>query len=827
MKTSDNNSKTDNTDFSQYYIDEASKNMTKVYATLPEQLKLRIVALQKYTCLDSPDSFTTEKTVYKLVEAGTENEPFRISKGLLLECLRSGLMSVDNLRIRKADQLVLITTDKNGKAVEVKQKRVKKNNEQQADDTSDDAADKKLYNIYDPYMAKAIRSDYLLVLRELITLNIPYTIKICGTTPENLNKAYLKCKALGIKPKISKRYRYFNVLAYTKKYGSETSSREFMNVTIAFRVVPFVFPVDSSGMFFEEGLPYNDKFDSVWFYNIDTSNVKNFSRMFMNCSAKHINVCSFQTQSGEDFSEMFAHIAVDEGIEINKWNFQSAKTFSSMFIGARMPRLNLDELQAPNIQDVSKMFMSTRARDFTCAQMLIDNATNYEGMFSGFECENLDLQSMRTVKAINMESMFDSLKTSSLNISNFDTRKVMNFSRMFRCVRVPYLDASCLTIRRHARKQHMFESCYCNEVELPDTTDAAKCQAELVDMLGDRGGAGWSQCKTVLNATVINNTIKNCLGNGADYRLTAMKTVQPMNFNIFEVMGRLFNGDLERAQGIDIEIRPTTDPEEYNSLLKKENTARMMGYKLSVPLVDTTYNVGGIKAFYLGKKVLITTLCSKIVMPLSIGGMFSADNRDYSDAVCSNISLGDITIEADFSKVWEAAGLCKRLNAHSIDLSYANFTSLANFTSGFEQCKIVHVKLDKASMPRLTNASRMFMGADIKNLNLYSLFSTEYTREKLNCHAIFDNSFIRRLVMPATADKDSDLFNDTLFFKAHSYSDEQYGMCIIAANRSQRDVLRKTLDNIALCNGGSSITIDVVTMQNTQFLSHRGIMSYP
>ena len=472
------------------------------------------------------------------------------------------------------------------------------------------------------------------------------------------------------------------------------------------------------------------------------------------------------------------------------------------------------------------MFQSTRAKDFTCEQMLIDNAINYTGMFNGFECENLDLRSMRTLNAVNMESMFDSLKASSLNISNFDTRKVRDFSRMFRCVRVPYLDASGLTINRHSRRQQMFESCYCNEVELPDTTDAIKCQAELVDMIGDRGGAGLSSCKTVLNATVINDTIKDCLGNGSDYKLTALKPVQPMVFNIFEVLGRLFNGDLERAQGIDIEIRPTTDPEEYNNLLKKENTARMMGYKLSVPLVDATYNVGGIKAFYLGKKVLITTLCSKLVMPISIGGMFSANNREYSDTVCSNIRLGDITIEADFSKVWEAAGLCKWLNAHSIDLSYANFTSLANFTSGFEQCKIAHVKLDKASMPRLTNASRMFTGADIKYLNLYSLFSTAYTREKLKCHAIFDNAFIRRLAMPATADKDSDLFNDTLFFKPHAYSDEQYGMCIIAANRKQRDTIRKILDDIALCNGGQSITIDVVTMQNTQFLSPRGIMSY-
>lgn len=814
-------------EFSQYYIDEESKSMNKVYATLPEQLKLRIVALQKYTCLDSPDSFTTEKTVYKLVEAGTANEPFRISKGLLLECLRSGLMSVDNLRIRKADQLVLITKDKNDKPVEVKQKRAKKSKEQsEQTSNTDEERDKKLYNIYDPYMAKAIRADYLCVLRELIEFNTPYTIKICGDTPERLNKIYMKSTVLGMMPKICKRYRYFNVLAYSKKYGSGTSSKEYMNVTIAFRQVPFVFPVDSSGMFFEEGLPYNDKFDSVWFYNIDTSNVRNFSRMFMNCSAKHINVCSFQTQTGEDFSKMFAHIAVDEGIEINKWNFQSAKTFSEMFTGARMPRLNLNELQAPNIQDVSKMFLSTRAYDFTCEQMLIDNATNYERMFNGFECENLDLRSMRTLKALNMRGMFDSLKASSLNISNFDTRKVMDFSEMFRCIRVPYLDASGLVIRRHAKKKHMFESCYCNEVELPDTTDAIKCQDELVNMLGDRGGAGLSSCKTVLNATVINNTIKDCLGNGSDYKLTAMKTVQPMVFNIFEVLGRLFNGDLERAQGLDIEMRPTTDVDEYNNLLKKENTARMMGYKLSVPLVDATYNVGGIKAFYLGKKVLITTLCSKLVMPISIGGMFSANNRDYSDTVCSNIRLGDITIEADFSKVWEAAGLCKWLNAHSIDLSYANFTSLANFTSGFEQCKISHVKLDKASMPRLTNASRMFAGADIKNLNLYSLFSTEYTKEKMNCHAIFDNAFIRRLAMPAKADKDSDLFNDTLFFKPHSYSDEQYGMCIIAANREQRDAIRKTLDDIALCNGGSSITIDVVTMQDTQFLSPRGIMGY-
>lgn len=819
MKTKDDAS-------NQYYIDEESKNMNKVYAMLPEQLKLRIVALQKYTCLDSPDSFNVDKTVYKLVEAGTNNEPFRISKGLLLECLRSGLVTVDNLRIRKASQLVLVTKDETGKSVEVKMKRNKKNRGQLSDTVTDVESDKKLYDIHNPNLAKAIRADYLAVLKELISFNLPYTIKICGDTPEKLNKAYLKCKALGIQPKISKKYKYFNVLAYTKKYGSESSSREYMYVTIAFRTVPFVFPVDSHSMFFEDGLPYNDKFDSIWFYNIDTSNVKNFSRMFRNCSAQHINVCSFQTQSGEDFSEMFAHVNVAEGIEINKWNFQSAKTFSKMFTMSRLTRLNLDELQAPNIQDVSKMFMATHVKDFTCESMLIDNATNYESMFDCFECEKLDLRSMRTLKAINMEAMFNGLRASSLNISNFDTRKVMNFSRMFHCIRVPYLDASDLVVRRHAKKDKMFRTCYCNEVELPDLTEAILCQADLVNMFGDRGGAGWSQCKTILNAKIINNAMKDCLGDGTDYKLTALKIMQPMRFNIFEIMDRLFDGNLEKAQGIDIDIRPTTDVEEYGALMKKSNMARMMGFKLSVPLVDGTYTTGDLKAFYLGKKILITALCSKIVMPVSIGDMFSADTNNVS-ATASNIKLGDITIEADFSKVWDATGLCKRLQAHSINLSYANFTELTNFASGFEQCKITQVKLDAASMPKLTNVCKMFMNANIRYLNLYSLLSTEYSRNNLRCHSIFDHAFISRLAMPEMADKDSELFNDTLFFKPQSPRDESYGMCIIAADREQRDAIKKILNDIGLCNSEfSAMPIDVVTMQNTQFLSHNGIMNY-
>lgn len=821
MKTKDDAS-------NQYYIDEESKNMNKVYAMLPEQLKLRIVALQRYTCLDSPDSFNVDKTVYKLVEAGTNNEPFRISKGLLLECLRSGLVTVDNLRIRKASQLVLITKDETGKAVEVKMKRAKKNRDQLSDTVTDVESDKKLYDIHNPNLAKAIRADYLAVLKELITFNLPYTIKICGDTPEKLNKAYLKCKALGIQPKISKKYKYFNVLAYTKKYGSESSSREYMYVTIAFRTVPFVFPVDSHSMFFEDGLPYNDKFDSIWFYNIDTSNVKNFSRMFRNCSAQHINVCSFQTQSGEDFSEMFAHVNVQEGIEINKWNFQSAKTFSKMFTMSRLTSLNLDELQAPNIQDVSKMFMATHVKDFTCESMLIDNATNYESMFDCFECEKLDLQSMRTLKAINMEAMFNGLRASSLNISNFDTRKVMNFSRMFRSIHVPYLDASRLEVKRHAKKTQMFRQCFCNEVELPDLTDAVKCQADLVDIIGDRGaaGAGWSQCKTVLNAMYTNKVMNDCLGDGPDYKLTSMRIMQPMRFNIFEVMDRLFDGHLEKAQGIDIDIRPTLDAEEYSKLLKKDNTARMMGFKLSVPLIDSTYKSGDLKAFYLGKKILITALCAKIVMPVSIAGMFSADDNNNS-AIASNIKLGDITIEADFSKVWEAAGLCKRLQAHSIDLSYSNFTELTNFASGFEQCKITQVKLDAASMPKLTNVCKMFMNANIRYLNLYSLLSTEYSRNNLRCHSIFDHAFISRLAMPEMADKDSELFSDTLFFKPQSPRDESYGMCIIAADREQRDTIKKILNDIGLCNSEfSAMPIDVVTMQNTQFLSHNGIMNY-
>ena len=172
MKTKDDAS-------NQYYIDEESKNMNKVYAMLPEQLKLRIVALQKYTCLDSPDSFNVDKTVYKLVESGTNNEPFRISRGLLLECLRSGLVTVDNLRIRKASQLVLVTKDETGKSVEVKMKRNKKNKDQLSDTVTDVESDKKLYDIHNPNLAKAIRQDYLAVIKELISFNLPYTVKIC------------------------------------------------------------------------------------------------------------------------------------------------------------------------------------------------------------------------------------------------------------------------------------------------------------------------------------------------------------------------------------------------------------------------------------------------------------------------------------------------------------------------------------------------------------------------------------------------------------------------------------------------------------------------
>mgnify|MGYP000964480613 CR=1 FL=1 len=159
-----------------------------------------------------------------------------------------------------------------------------------------------------------------------------------------------------------------------------------------------------------------------WFYDcnalkqiegleyLNTSEVKDMSRMFWGCSAlTSLDLKHFNTQNVTNMECMFRRCKALTSLDLKSFNTQNVTDMSSMFDGCKaLTTLDLQHFNTQNVTDMYGMF-------WNCAALT-----------------SLDLQHFNTQNVINMCLMFDGCAAlTSLNLQNFNTQKVTDMSWMF------------------------------------------------------------------------------------------------------------------------------------------------------------------------------------------------------------------------------------------------------------------------------------------------------------------------------------------------------------------------------------------------------------
>ncbi len=250
--------------------------------------------------------------------------------------------------------------------------------------------------------------------------------------------------------------------------GVDDSDSSTWYVSTQTEGINVIFNEDSSNMFAgtidEAEHTYSvSQISSISFNNVDTSQVKNMSSMFMLCiNMKSLDLSNFDTENVTDMSKMFWLTKIND-LTVSSFNTAKVTDMSLMFAGTDISSLNLSSFNTSNVVNMSGMFSEcSKLTSLDLSNFNTENVTNMGSMFyQASALTSLDLSKFVTSKVTDMHYMFSTCSSlSSLNVENFDTSNVTTMQSMFYgCSDLKSLDVSSFNTENVTNMDWMFSKC--------------------------------------------------------------------------------------------------------------------------------------------------------------------------------------------------------------------------------------------------------------------------------------------------------------------------------------------------------------------------------
>ena len=218
----------------------------------------------------------------------------------------------------------------------------------------------------------------------------------------------------------------------------------------------------------------NTTLRSVYFADVDTSNVRDMNGMFFacenlneldlgqfntgkvtrmygmfgNCSnLSKLNISSFDTSKVTDMNTMFGNCTSLQELDVSHFDTSNVTSMAFMFFGcANLSKLDLSHFDTGKVTDMPLMFANCSSLSELDIHGFDTSAvTDLSGMF--LRCsslQELDVSSFRTSNVVDMRFMFSECsKLEKLDLSHFDTSNVELMSMMLaRCTSLKELDVT-------------------------------------------------------------------------------------------------------------------------------------------------------------------------------------------------------------------------------------------------------------------------------------------------------------------------------------------------------------------------------------------------
>ena len=199
--------------------------------------------------------------------------------------------------------------------------------------------------------------------------------------------------------------------------------------------------------------------------NLNTSEVKDMSYMFVECSSlKALDLKNFNTSNVRNMRGMFRGCSALTSLDLKSFNASNVTNMSGMFAGcSALTSLNLTSFNTEKVTNMRGMFaLCSALTTLDLKNFNTSNVTDMDAMF--FECSSLTtlhLTNFKTSNVTDMSAMFGDCSTlTTLDISSFNTSEVTYMGSMFvKCSSLTALNLSSFNTSNVTDMRAMFYGC--------------------------------------------------------------------------------------------------------------------------------------------------------------------------------------------------------------------------------------------------------------------------------------------------------------------------------------------------------------------------------
>ncbi len=163
---------------------------------------------------------------------------------------------------------------------------------------------------------------------------------------------------------------------------------------------------------------------------IDTSDIKDMSRLFEDNTTFNGNISKWNTSSVTNMFAMFSG-ATSFNQPLDSWDVSSVTSMSAMFSGATSFNQPLDKWKVSSVNYMSSMFKDATVFNQLLNSWDVSRVTNMSAMFKGATSFNQPLNNWTVSIVINMSEMFSGATSFNQDISGWAASGGRNTGNMF------------------------------------------------------------------------------------------------------------------------------------------------------------------------------------------------------------------------------------------------------------------------------------------------------------------------------------------------------------------------------------------------------------
>jgi len=215
--------------------------------------------------------------------------------------------------------------------------------------------------------------------------------------------------------------------------------------------------LDNRGGYKERGLFEGKRFGAIDISGISMDGTESFYAMFRRCKTKTVIFGDIDTSNVKEFNRMFEGADIDK-LDLSNLNFERVYNLDWMFAGSKINILDLHGINTNNAFSFDSMFRNATIKILNISGMETSNAKVLRSMFLGCNTyTNIDISGIDMNNAVDTSDMFKNTVSKVVGVDGIRLHNVKVCTSMFENATLGSFDFSDIGLDKALYANNMFK----------------------------------------------------------------------------------------------------------------------------------------------------------------------------------------------------------------------------------------------------------------------------------------------------------------------------------------------------------------------------------